>query len=124
MSKILGLDLGTNSIGWAIVKKQEEFQLLNQGVHVFSEGVKIEKGVESSKAAERTRYRSARKLKSRRRKRKQETLKTLIKYGMCPLSGGSLSKWVQDKSAYPKEPEFLKWLRTDTLLNLIWLMPT
>ncbi len=118
MSKILGLDLGTNSIGWAIVKKQEEFQLLNQGVHVFSEGVKIEKGVESSKAAERTRYRSARKLKSRRRKRKQETLKTLIKYGMCPLSGGSLSKWVQDKSAYPKEPEFLKWLRTDEGLGV------
>jgi len=45
--KILGLDLGTNSIGWAVVENEYgEFQLLNKGVRIFQEGVKIEKGVE------------------------------------------------------------------------------
>lgn len=54
MAKILGLDLGTNSIGWAVVEKERdsEFQLVDKGVRIFQEGVKIEKGQESSKAAE------------------------------------------------------------------------
>ena len=55
MAKILGLDLGTNSIGWAIVEKNgTEFTLVDKGVRIFSEGVKSEKGIESSRAAERT----------------------------------------------------------------------
>ena len=55
MAKILGLDLGTNSIGWAIVEKNgTEFTLVDKGVRMFSEGVKSEKGIESSRAAERT----------------------------------------------------------------------
>ena len=52
MAKILGLDLGTNSIGWAIVDKEgNNFTLIDKGVRIFSEGVKSEKGVESSRAA-------------------------------------------------------------------------
>ena len=55
MAKILGLDLGTNSIGWAIVEKDgTEFTLVDKGVRIFSEGVKSEKGIESSRAAERS----------------------------------------------------------------------
>ena len=80
MKKILGLDLGTNSIGWAIVEKDgTDFSLLDKGVRIFSEGVKSEKGIESSRAAERTGFRSARKLKYRRKLRKYETLKVLSK---------------------------------------------
>ena len=47
MTKILGLDLGTNSVGWAVVEKEkgEESELLEKGVRIFQEGVKIEKGV-------------------------------------------------------------------------------
>jgi CRISPR-associated endonuclease Csn1 len=87
MSKILGLDLGTNSIGWAIVEKESaetDYKLLDKGVDIFQEGVKIEKGIESSKAAERTGYRSARRRLFRRKLRKIETLKVLIKYHYCP----------------------------------------
>ena len=55
MTKILGIDTGTNSLGWAIVEKQaDNYNLLDKGVNIFQEGVKIEKGIESSKAAERT----------------------------------------------------------------------
>ena len=56
MAKILGIDTGTNSLGWAIVEKTEDnYNLLDKGVNIFQEGVKKnEKGKESSKAAERT----------------------------------------------------------------------
>ena len=80
MAKILGLDLGTNSIGWAIVDKdRNDFLIVDKGVRIFSEGVKSEKGIESSRASERTGYRSARKIKYRRKLRKYETLKVLSK---------------------------------------------
>ena len=77
--KILGLDLGTNSIGWAVVEKEDEkMKLVEKGVHIFQEGVKIEKGIEGSKAAERTTFRSSRRMKYRRKLRKIETLKALL----------------------------------------------
>jgi len=120
MSKILGLDLGTNSVGWAIVEKDgTEFSLVDKGVRIFSEGVKSEKGVESSKAAERTGYRSARKIKFRRKLRKYETLKVLSAKGMCPLSVEEVDDWRKSGfKTYPLHPEFLKWLRTDDDQNI------
>lgn len=61
MTKILGIDTGTNSLGWAIVeKKADEYHLLDKGVNIFQEGVKIEKGIESSKAADRTAHKASR----------------------------------------------------------------
>ena len=115
MAKILGLDLGTNSIGWAIVDKDgADFLLIDKGVRIFSEGVKSEKGIESSRAAERTSYRSARKIKFRRKLRKYETLKVLSSNGMCPLSTQEVEEWKKSGfKEYPLNPEFLKWLRTD-----------
>ena len=115
MAKILGLDLGTNSIGWAIVDKDgNDFSLVDKGVRIFSEGVKSEKGIESSRAAERTAFRSARKIKFRRKLRKYETLKVLSFNGMCPLSLEEVEEWKKTGfKKYPLNPEFLKWLRTD-----------
>ncbi|WP_081694237.1 type II CRISPR RNA-guided endonuclease Cas9 [Flavobacterium suncheonense] len=120
MARILGLDLGTNSIGWAIVDKNgTEFSLVDKGVRIFSEGVKSEKGIESSRAAERTNYRSARKIKFRRKLRKYETLKVLSQNGMCPLSVDEVNGWRKSGfKQYPLNPEFLKWLRTDDNQNI------
>lgn len=120
MAKILGLDLGTNSIGWAIVDKDgTDFSLIDKGVRIFSEGVKSEKGIESSRAAERTGYRSARKIKYRRKLRKYETLKVLSLNGMCPLSIEEVEEWKKSGfKKYPLNPEFLKWLRTDEAENI------
>ena len=40
MTKILGIDTGTNSLGWAIVEKQaDDYHLLDKGVNIFQEGV-------------------------------------------------------------------------------------
>ncbi len=120
MARILGLDLGTNSIGWAIVDKESnQFHLIDKGVRIFSEGVKTEKGIESSRAAERTSYRSARRMKYRRKLRKYETLKVLSKNGMCPLSNEEVESWKKSGfKDYPLNPEFLKWLRTDDDENI------
>ena len=115
--KKLGLDLGTNSIGWGIIDTNNtEKPIQNCGVYIFPEGVKIEKGVESSKASERTGYRSARRLKFRRKLRKYETLKVLIEYSMCPLTVEELEKWRKEK-IYPTSQEFINWYRTDELNN-------
>ncbi len=108
------MDLGTNSIGWAVVEKEyDEFHLLDKGVRIFQEGVKIEKGIEGSKAAERTAFRSARRLKFRRKLRKINTLKVLVKYGYCPfLSPTELDQW-RYKKMYPNNLEFRNWWLTD-----------
>lgn len=119
MEKILGLDLGTNSLGWAVVEHEEkEFKLIQKGVRIFQEGVKIEKGIESSKAAERTKHRSARRIKYRRKLRKIETLKVLSEYGFCPeLKIDQLNDWRYEK-IYPGDPAFRNWLLTDTGQNI------
>lgn len=120
MAKILGLDLGTNSIGWAIVDKDgSEFSLVDKGVRIFSEGVNIEAKTnsESSKAAKRTEFRSARKLKYRRKIKKIELLKVLSDNNLCPkLSFEELNDW-RYKKIYPQNEEFRIWLSTDNQDN-------
>lgn len=115
MSKILGLDLGTNSIGWAVIDDEKEGnKLQDKGVLIFSEGVKSEKGQEKSKAAERTGYRSARRIKFRRKIRKYQTLLVLAKHNMCPLTIDEVEAWRKSNfKKYPAKPEFIEWLRTD-----------
>lgn len=120
MAKILGLDLGTNSIGWAIVDKDgSEFSLVDKGVRIFSEGANIEAKTnsESSKASQRTDYRSGRKLKYRRKIRKIDLLKVLSDNDLCPkLSDEELSDW-RYKKIYPQNDVFRKWLSTDNQDN-------
>ncbi|MFZ5939931.1 MAG: type II CRISPR RNA-guided endonuclease Cas9 [Bacteroidota bacterium] len=115
MKKILGIDLGTNSLGWAVVGTEDDltFNLLEKGVRIFQEGVKIEKGMEKSRAAERTAYRSARRIKFRRKLRKIQTLRVLSSAGFCPeLTEQELSAWRYEKK-YPENEAFREWLRTD-----------
>ena len=44
MKRILGIDTGTNSLGWAVVDKNEtgDYSLVRKGSLIFQEGVKIE----------------------------------------------------------------------------------
>ncbi|NCP53528.1 MAG: hypothetical protein GW817_14960, partial [Flavobacteriales bacterium] len=72
MTKILGLDLGTNSIGWAVVDDKEN-KILGIGSRIFPEGVKadtIGKGdKEESKNAARRNSRQQRRQFYRKRLR-------------------------------------------------------
>ena len=114
MTKILGIDTGTNSLGWAIVeKKADEYHLLDKGVNIFQEGVKIEKGIESSKAADRTAHKAARVRNYRIKLRKIRMLRILSDAHLCPpLSKVELSAW-RLKKVYPKNELFMQWQATD-----------
>lgn len=90
MKKILGIDLGTNSIGLAL---REDNFITWVGVNIFKKGVGDGKSGEFSFAAERSKHRSSRRLYNARRYRKWETLKVLIDNEFCPLSNESLNNW-------------------------------
>ena len=114
MPKILGLDLGTNSIGWAVVEQTDNgYALLDKGVDIFQEGVARDKNNEKPAVQERTDARALRRRHFRRRLRKIELLRVLIRYDLCPpLTPEQLEKW-RTKKIYPLDEEFLRWQRTD-----------
>lgn len=114
MDRILGIDLGTNSIGWAIVDKENgATTLVDKGVNIFQEGVAREKNVEKPLVQERTQARASRRHYFRRRLRKIELLKVLVEEKMCPyLPEEALREWKENKK-YPLDDDFLEWLRTD-----------
>lgn len=112
--KTLGLDLGTNSIGWAVVETTgRQTKLIDKGVYLFPKGVGEEKNNEYSLAAQRSTFRAARRLKMRRRWRKQATLETLVTHDLCPgLTVEDVIKWKDNRHAYPASPIFRDWLNT------------
>ena len=114
MERVLGIDTGTNSLGWAIIDKENGVtNLVAKGTNIFSEGVKIEKGIESSKAAERTEHRSVRRHYWRRKIRKIRLLTILSENHLCPpLNHFSLRAW-RLKNIYPNDELFMEWQRTE-----------
>lgn len=127
MSNILGLDLGSSSIGWAIREDDPfyENQIIDKGVLVFKKGVGEEKSSEFSRAAERRSHRSKRHLYNAKRYRKWATLKVLIENKMCPLSNEELNLWRIGKweningkmknmgRIYPMKKDFHDWIKMD-----------
>lgn len=111
MKKTLGLDLGTNSIGWAIIEQENGVKkLAAAGSVIFPEGVARVKGNETPATALRTRSRATRRLYMRRRMRKQRLLLRLIENGMCPLSKEGLTNWKKE-DRYPLEDAFITWFQ-------------
>lgn len=120
MSIVLGLDLGTNSIGWAVRDTQNGNgidQIIYKGVVIFEKGVGENKGEEFSRAAQRTKLKSSRKKNQRRRWRKIDLLELLIRQKMCPLAIEELQKWKKPKRKsqrkYPSHELYINWLRLD-----------
>ncbi len=82
MSKILGLDLGTNSIGWALVNTEQE-SIIDMGVRVFPEGIEnIATAKEQSKNFTRREKRQIRRQLHRRRLRKYKLLNLLKEWNI------------------------------------------
>lgn len=95
MSKILGLDLGTNSIGWALVDDTKN-EIKGMGSRIFPMGVENlgdGEGREMSKNASRTGARGVRRQLFRRRLRKKILLKALSNIQMCPLTAKDFEEW-------------------------------
>jgi CRISPR-associated endonuclease Csn1 len=124
MSEILGVDLGTNSIG--LTKRNTELgknvvdQLEFFSSIIFQKGVGSGKTGEYSYAVERTKHRSTRRLYQARKYRIWTTLDVLMKNGFCPITLEQLDRWRKyDKTKglkreYPADAiEFEKWVRLD-----------
>ena len=86
MKKILGLDLGTNSIGWALVDKDNQ-EILGMGSRIIPMGkdkIDYEKGDGVTKSAMRRAKRSTRRMNKRYKLRRNKLLYILHTLGMLP----------------------------------------
>lgn len=104
MAKILGLDLGTNSIGWALIDDKIN-AILGVGSRIFPMGVENlgeGEGRELSKNAGRTGARGVRRQFFRRRLRKKILLQKLSENNMCPMSSSDFEDWKKTKQ-FPSE---------------------
>jgi len=129
MKKILGLDLGSASIGWAIINEfdkngKNECQILGLGSRIIpyegTEGKDFSKGTGESRNSIRTKARTARKGYDRYQLRRKYLIDILVKNGMMPdekiKSIPKMQLWeLRDKAARtevkPKElGRLLLWL--------------
>ena len=91
MKKILGLDLGTNSIGWALIEQDfenKEGQILGMGSRIIpmTQDIKDEfgKGNSISQTADRTRFRGIRRIRERALLRRERLHRVLNIMGFLP----------------------------------------
>lgn len=91
MKHILGLDLGSNSIGWAFVQqdfenKQGKIMATGSRIIPMDQGIlgDFEKGNTVSQTAERTTYRSMRRLRERHLLRRERLHRVLHILGFLP----------------------------------------
>ena len=84
MAKILGLDLGTNSIGWALIDDNKK-EIIKTNVRIFPEGVNdINQSKEKSKNADRRIARGIRRSNYRFKMRRERLKKVLKELGIKP----------------------------------------
>lgn len=99
MKKILGLDLGTNSIGWAVVNAEETLRE-NETTYLKPTGISaagsriipmdagvlsdFDKGTTKSQTADRTTFRGVRRLHKRNLQRRERLLRVLRVMGFLP----------------------------------------
>lgn len=84
---ILGLDLGTNSIGWALVRDGEK--IVASGVRIFEAGTagtsdQIAAGKDEPRGAQRRQARLARRMLARRAQRLRSVFRLLGEAGLLP----------------------------------------
>lgn len=110
MKNIIGLDLGTNSIGWALVQFPEQegerpdLRLGSRIIPMTQDVLdKFGKGITESKAAERTRYRGMRRLNERYLLRRERLLRLLHVLGFLPQHFDQAIGWNRaDNKTYGK----------------------
>ena len=114
--KKLGLDLGSSSLGWAILDIDES-KIIKQGVITFDTGMLKTQGGYTSPTRDRRITRSGRNLIRARKYRKWSLLKILIKHDFVPLNEEELNDWSKYEKGkirkFPSNTRFLKWLACD-----------
>jgi len=96
MKRILGLDIGTNSVGWALMEMDNNSEDIDNGGRIIGAGSRIipmsqnslsdfDKGVSISQTAERTSFRGVRRLRERHLLRRERLHRILNILGFLPL---------------------------------------
>ena len=122
--KVVGIDLGTGSLGISVrnlsLGESLEKQLEWFSVTTFESGTSSDQTGEHTLAADRRSHVQSRRLKEHSRWKRWSTLSLLIDYNMCPMSRQSLERWcTYDKSRglkreFPVDDDaFMRWLRMD-----------
>lgn len=133
MKKILGLDLGTTSIGWAVINEAEHVgekaEIIRTGVRVVplstDEQSDFEKGKALSTNSERTRMRGMRRNLDRYQDRRAHLLKLLREHGLLKESsvlaetgkGSTHSLWALRAAAAEKPIELEQFARVLLTIN-------
>lgn len=97
----LGIDMGTNSIGWAVVEHDDNLQpsgLIACGTRIFQEAVDAKSRVPKNQA--RRAARSARRLVARRKMRLNKVLNLLLNNGLLPNDTHEREKLFADNKSF------------------------
>lgn len=112
MKHILGLDLGTNSIGWALIKQDfenKQGEILGMGSRIIPMSQDIlgdfGKGNSVSQTAERTKYRSVRRLRERFLLRRERLHRILNVLGFLPEHYASQIDFTKRFGKFKEETE-------------------
>jgi CRISPR-associated endonuclease Csn1 len=86
MERVLGLDLGTNSVGWALITHHDGADKPDMlaGVYVYPEPGELEDGLFVSNRLKRGQKRRARRNLRRKRDRMRKLLRILVAHGLLP----------------------------------------
>ncbi len=101
--KILGLDMGTNSIGWALIETDDNdspTKISDAGVRIFNSGRDPQKG--TSLAVNRREKRSQRRRRDRMLQRKHDLMSLLVRFSLMP------ENIEQRKALEAKDPYMLR----------------
>jgi CRISPR-associated endonuclease Csn1 len=107
---IIGLDIGTNSLGWCLLKEFEDgtIELTKSGVHIFPIGTIVDdvSNKEKTKNEQRRAYRGASRMRYRFKLRRKNLKESLDSLGMLP----DYSKLFKphSKSEKKKLPNYLR----------------
>lgn len=98
----LGLDLGSNSIGWALLD-EDGGKLVGTGVRVFPEGVDRDAtGAEIPRMQQRRAARAMRRQTARRARRKKHLREVLVEAGLLPACA-ALPRAASERDAWESE---------------------
>jgi CRISPR-associated endonuclease Csn1 len=114
MALTLGLDLGTSSIGWALINGDI---IIDMGSRIFSPGVdNLGEGEnELSKNAGRRQNRGIRKTAYRKKLRKRYLLKLLTQHRLAPLGHDDIKHWMLNGD-FPATEVIVNWLKLNPYL--------
>ena len=99
---VLGLDIGPNSIGWALID-EEARTIIDLGVRIFPEGVdNFDSAKEKSRNEDRRIARGMRRQIARRSRRKRSLRKALIATGLFPVDSA------EQNALYERNPYELR----------------